>query len=306
MAGNTGTGSTTSSNYAIDTTRPTATIVVADSTLAIGETTSVTITFSEAVSGFDLADLSVTNGSLSNLSSSDGGITWTATLTPRAEITDPTNLITLDNSGLADLAGNSGTGSTTSNNYAIDTAPVLVIDNGDPEFRAYPPAVVVDAPTTPLQPLVPPAPLPIISPLLPPPLFEVPTLGSGIPTLGNIFINHGALAPSFIAQVFASSSSDVGGDGSGSGFLGFGGGDAGVFGSSSLSNVFGEDAMQESEQLEVFDGKKWGSGGATGGGRTMGVPTLGQQLHELHENEQRPLRELAQALGQFDAAGSRV
>jgi hypothetical protein len=48
----------------------------------------VTITFSEAVSGLDLADFSVEHGALSNLSSSDGGITWTATLTPTAGITD--------------------------------------------------------------------------------------------------------------------------------------------------------------------------------------------------------------------------
>jgi hypothetical protein len=47
----------------------------------------------------------VANGTLSNLSSSDG-ITWTATLTPTASITDATNLITLDNTGYVDAAGN--------------------------------------------------------------------------------------------------------------------------------------------------------------------------------------------------------
>ncbi|EGH26820.1 hypothetical protein PSYMO_37247, partial [Pseudomonas amygdali pv. mori str. 301020] len=38
-----------------------------------GETSLVTITFSEAVSGFTNADLSVANGTLSAVSSSDGG-----------------------------------------------------------------------------------------------------------------------------------------------------------------------------------------------------------------------------------------
>jgi hypothetical protein len=81
----------------------------------------VTITFSEAVTGFTNADLTIANGTLS-ASSSDGGITWTATFTPSAGITDTTNLITLDNTGVADLAGNAGSGTTDSNNYAIDTS----------------------------------------------------------------------------------------------------------------------------------------------------------------------------------------
>ncbi|WP_241775542.1 Ig-like domain-containing protein, partial [Pseudomonas corrugata] len=71
-AGNIGTGTTDSNNYAIDTQRPTATIVLNDSTLRPGETAQVTITFSEAVTGFTNADLSVANGSLTAVSSSDG------------------------------------------------------------------------------------------------------------------------------------------------------------------------------------------------------------------------------------------
>ncbi|MFI8748375.1 Ig-like domain-containing protein, partial [Pseudomonas sp. NPDC077186] len=130
--GNTGSGTTDSNNYAIDSQRPTATIAVSDTALAIGETTTVTITFNEAVSGLTLADFSVANGSLGGLSSSDGGITWTATLTPSADLTDASNLITLDNTGYVDAAGNTGSGSTDSNNYAIDTqrptASIVVSD----------------------------------------------------------------------------------------------------------------------------------------------------------------------------------
>ncbi|WP_052085000.1 Ig-like domain-containing protein, partial [Comamonas testosteroni] len=109
------------SGVIVDTLRPTATIVVADTSLAVGETSLVTITFSEAVNDFTNADLSVSGGTLSTVSSSDGGITWTATFTPTASITDTTNLITLDNSGVTDAAGNAGSGTTDSNNYAIDT-----------------------------------------------------------------------------------------------------------------------------------------------------------------------------------------
>ena len=130
--GNAGSGTTDSNNYAIDTARPTATIVVADNALAVGETSAVTITFSEAVTGFTNADLSIANGTLSAVSSSDGGVTWTATFTPTASVTDATNLITLDNTGVADAAGNAGTGTTDSNNYAIDavrpTASIVMAD----------------------------------------------------------------------------------------------------------------------------------------------------------------------------------
>ena len=133
LSGNAGTGTTDSNNYAIDTQRPTATVVVADTALSAGETSLVTVTFSEAVTGFTLADLTAANGSLNGLSSSDGGITWTATLTPTDGINDATNLITLNNAGVADIAGNAGTGTTNSNNYAIETqrptATIVVSDN---------------------------------------------------------------------------------------------------------------------------------------------------------------------------------
>ncbi|HJV00403.1 MAG TPA: Ig-like domain-containing protein [Burkholderiaceae bacterium] len=122
LAGNVGSGSASSANYTVDTVRPTATLAVTDTALKAGETSLLTITFSEAVAGFTAADLTVANGSVSGLSSSDGGITWTATLTPAASVTDASNVVTLDNTGVADLAGNAGSGSTDSNNYAIDTA----------------------------------------------------------------------------------------------------------------------------------------------------------------------------------------
>lgn len=128
VAGNVGLGTIDSGNYVIDTARPTATIVVADNALKIGETSNVTVTFSEAVTGFANADLTVANGTLTNVASSDGGVTFTATFTPTANITGATNLIALNNTGVTDLAGNAGTGSTNSNNYTIDTsAPTIAI-----------------------------------------------------------------------------------------------------------------------------------------------------------------------------------
>jgi hypothetical protein len=135
--GTPGVGSTDSNNYAIDTQRPTAAVVVADGNLLAGETSLVTVTFSEAVTGFTNADLSVANGTLTTVSSGDGGITWTATLTPTAAVNDATNLITLDNTGVADGAGNAGTGSTDSNNYVINTVrPTATVEVADSELAA--------------------------------------------------------------------------------------------------------------------------------------------------------------------------
>ncbi|KQQ62546.1 hypothetical protein ASF84_27320 [Pseudomonas sp. Leaf127] len=120
-AGNTGSGTTVSNNYAIDTVRPTATLIMADTALKAGETSRVTITFNEAVSGFTNADLSVANGTLSAVTSTNGGLTWTATFTPKAATSDSTNLMTLNRAGVSDAAGNIGSGSLVSSNYAIDT-----------------------------------------------------------------------------------------------------------------------------------------------------------------------------------------
>jgi fibronectin-binding autotransporter adhesin len=126
-AGNAGTGSASSGNYAVDTVRPTVGIVVTDADLTVGETSLVTITFSEAVSGFTNVDLSIANGTLTSVSSSDGGITYTATLTPTAAVSDATNVITLDNTGVTDTAGNAGASTTDSNNYAIDTTTISIV-----------------------------------------------------------------------------------------------------------------------------------------------------------------------------------
>ena len=108
-SGNAGSGTTNSNNYAIDTQRPTVTIVIADTALGVGQTTTVTFTFSEAVFGLTSADLTVANGTVSGLTTSDN-ITYTATFTPTAGVTDTSNLITLDNTGIADVAGNAGSG----------------------------------------------------------------------------------------------------------------------------------------------------------------------------------------------------
>ncbi|NWB88999.1 DUF4347 domain-containing protein [Pseudomonas gingeri] len=293
-AGNAGSGIAISNNYAVDATRPTATISVANPNLTAGQTTVVTFTFSEKVSNFDLSELSVANGVLSNLASADGGKTWTATLTPTANVTDPSNFITLDNSLVTDLAGNAGTGFANSNNFAVNTVAL----GGDPQFRVDTPVARPDAPNQPLQPQISVAPTGNLgSPLGFPPLFEQRSSGDGLPPLGNIFINPNVLAPSFIAQVF---SSDSGATGSTSGFLGFGGGDGGVFGSSTMSSIFNrESGNSDTSANQVFDRNGKGLGEPAQGARGIfGAPTLGQQLQKIKDGEQKQLHELAWALEQ--------
>ena len=115
----------------VDALAPTATIVLIDNALKIGETSTVTITFTEAVTGFTNANLTIANGTLTNVSSTNEAITWKATLTPTANIEDATNVITLDNTGITDGVGNTGSGTTDSPNYSIDTkapsAPVVTV-----------------------------------------------------------------------------------------------------------------------------------------------------------------------------------
>jgi hypothetical protein len=92
-AGNTQTGSINHS-YTVDTGAPTVqSLSINKASLKAGDTATVTITFSEKVIAFDLSDLSADNGVLSNLATSDGGQTWSATFTANANVEDSTNVV---------------------------------------------------------------------------------------------------------------------------------------------------------------------------------------------------------------------
>ncbi|OUM07540.1 glycosyl hydrolase [Pseudomonas syringae] len=293
LAGNAGTAVALSSNYSIDNQRPTATVSLANPNLVTGQTSQVTFAFSEPVNNFTLSDVSVANGTLSNLSSGDGGTTWTATLTPTANVTDPSNFIVLDSSTVTDRAGNAGTGIALSPNYAVTTTSL----SGDPQFRVDAPAPLVNTPNLPLQPaLFGPPTGNLGSPLSFSPLFEQRTTGGGLPPVGNIFITNRALAPSFIAQVFDSSS--VGGPGSG--FTGFNSGEGSVFGTSTLSTLFSRESATDTSTTGAFDSA--GSNGLRDSSQSIqagfGALTLGQQLQQITDNEQEKLRALAWALGE--------
>ncbi len=118
-AGNTGTSSAFS--FSLDTLVPVvSSFTISDSALSIGETATVTLTFSEAVAGFSSdADITAANGVLSAMTSADGGVTWTGAFTPTTNVEDTTNILGLANA-YTDLAGNAGVTASTAN-YSIDT-----------------------------------------------------------------------------------------------------------------------------------------------------------------------------------------
>ena len=94
---------------------------VASSTLNFGVSVLVTFLFSEPVTGFDNSDLTVENATLSDITSDDGGLTFLAMLTGITGVSDETNVITVDNTGFTNSTGTTGTGTTSSQNYIIDT-----------------------------------------------------------------------------------------------------------------------------------------------------------------------------------------
>ncbi|NYE62897.1 hypothetical protein FHW58_004119 [Duganella sp. 1224] len=110
--------------YVLDTTAPTASISSNASALKAGETATITFTFSEAPSGFDLGDISATNGVLSNLSATANPLVYSATYTPLANVNGVTDNITLTAGGYTDKAGNAGAGAS-SPGISVDTQAPL-------------------------------------------------------------------------------------------------------------------------------------------------------------------------------------
>ena len=104
----------------IDSVAPTAVVTLSDAALIVGETSDVTITFSESVTGFTAADITAGNAAVTELRSTDDGTTWSALLTPAAN-TDAvaSNTISIAAASYSDSLGNSGgAGSAT---YSVDT-----------------------------------------------------------------------------------------------------------------------------------------------------------------------------------------
>jgi len=107
---------TDTEGYSVDTLAPGVEVNIVDDKLTVGETSDVTFTFSEKVTGFELDDLTVVGGTVTGLTTADGGKTWTATFTPTPGF-EGTASVTVKPGSYTDLNDNKGTGGS-------DTAPV--------------------------------------------------------------------------------------------------------------------------------------------------------------------------------------
>jgi len=280
-------------------------IVVEGPVLPTDRSLSFTLTFDEAVSGVDLNDFSVLG------TSSASGVVQSVqridAQTYRIVVGDLRGQGTLSlslnapNSGIQDGAGNLLVQSLVSAAQSQQTQDV-----GDLEYRTNPPDTSMVPQPSVIQPQVPGLVInESISPLAPGSLFEVRTVGGDLKPLGTIFLGQAGSAPSFIAQVFGSSDTGLGG-GDGQGFLGFGGGNGGIFGGSTFATIFGREVPGVTE-MNVFSGSQWKQSDLNQGLRgVFGVPTFGQQLQQINEADQRHVRELAMALAQSTEIGQRT
>nr|WP_320108944.1 BapA/Bap/LapF family large adhesin [Acinetobacter baumannii] len=115
----------------VDATAPTLAITTDDLALAAGEDANITFTFSEAVAGFDVSDITVVGGTLTGLTTTDN-ITWTAVFTPDGTGTAPS--ISVADNTYTDLAGNLGTGDVLdgTDGFVVDIVPpTLAITTDD-------------------------------------------------------------------------------------------------------------------------------------------------------------------------------
>jgi hypothetical protein len=125
LNGNSPENSTTSDNYEVDTVRPTVAITMSDYALSVGETSTITFTFSKAPTGFTSADVTAPNGTLSSFGVTGNPLIYTTVFTPTAGVSDATNVISVG-TGWTDSAGNAPASSTDSSNYVVDTTAPTV------------------------------------------------------------------------------------------------------------------------------------------------------------------------------------
>lgn len=123
---------TVTKTITIDRTFPTSSTEISDDALIFGETATVTITFSEPVTGFTADDLEVVGGTVSNLQGS--GSTYTAIFTPAANSELDNASIKVVNGSFTDIAGNRGSASIVEN-ISIDTVkPTVTVAIGASSF----------------------------------------------------------------------------------------------------------------------------------------------------------------------------
>ncbi|MDM8350409.1 tandem-95 repeat protein, partial [Pseudomonas sp. sp1636] len=108
---------------AIDTVAPSVVISTNDSNLSVGEATTLTFTFSEAVTGFTASDINPSGGTISNLVQSAGNpAIWTATFTSTGGGSPSVSLPAGSYTDLADNPGSAGS-------LNLNSDPIAINDN---------------------------------------------------------------------------------------------------------------------------------------------------------------------------------
>ncbi|MGI9213065.1 MAG: Ig-like domain-containing protein, partial [Methylococcaceae bacterium] len=121
-------------NLTGDTLAPSLSISSDKTSLKIGETASLTFSFSEMPGGFDVSNIRVNGGTLSNLNGT--GLTRTALFTPTANINNLNASISVNANTYADTAGNNGLASNSLNLTGDTLAPSLSISSDKTSLKA--------------------------------------------------------------------------------------------------------------------------------------------------------------------------
>ncbi|MGI9211744.1 MAG: Ig-like domain-containing protein, partial [Methylococcaceae bacterium] len=117
-----------------DTQLPGLSISSKTTTLKVGDTATMTFTFSELPTGFDGSDISVTGGTLAELSGT--GLTRTAVFTPTADTNTLTASLSVAASTYTDAIGNNGLASNTFKLTGDTLVPSLTISSDKTSLKA--------------------------------------------------------------------------------------------------------------------------------------------------------------------------
>ncbi len=118
---------TSSSSITIDNTAPTLSISASPGSLKANETSTITFTFSEVVTGFSSSIITVTNGTITNPVASSSTV-YTAVFTPTLGIKADGTISVSNN--YFDSVGNQGTAATLTPPIAINTVQTPLVTGG--------------------------------------------------------------------------------------------------------------------------------------------------------------------------------
>jgi hypothetical protein len=104
---------------------PSATINLSNNILTTTTTSVVTISFSEAVTGFTVGDIAVSNATLGTLTTTDN-INFTVTMTGASNVLDNSNTVSIADAVCTSVSTSQANTAATSTNYTVNTVEVVI------------------------------------------------------------------------------------------------------------------------------------------------------------------------------------